>query len=104
MTNTNCAFAKYRCIENKKKDKKKSKNKNKTTELEPLGVLGDLGSHVVRLVLWAFDYEPPRYVKAVCTRRNHAGAFQDVSAWLFFTNDRMAAVDVSYHSPLRQHV
>eukprot|EP01084_Bolivina_argentea_P000510 955_1 len=30
-------------------------------DLEPLGVLGDLGIHNIRLSLWAFDYETPRF-------------------------------------------
>ena len=73
-------------------------------DLEPLGVLGDLGIHNIRLSLWAFDYEPPRFVKAVCHKRNQKGAIQDISVWLFFSDDRTAQFDCSYHCPLRQHV
>ncbi|ETO19957.1 hypothetical protein RFI_17264, partial [Reticulomyxa filosa] len=72
-------------------------------ELEPLGVLGDLGSHSIRLSLWAFDYEQPLYVKAVCHKRSKDGAIQDVSCWIFFSGDRIASFDCSYHSPLRQN-
>ena len=73
-------------------------------DLEPLGVLGDLGIHNIRLSLWAFDYETPRFVKAVCHKYSKkTGAMQDCSVWLFFTNDRVASFDCSYHCPLRQH-
>ncbi len=73
-------------------------------ELEPLGVLGDLGIHNIRLSLWAFDYEQPILIKAICHKRNEAGAMQDISCWLFFSGDRVASFDCSYHCPLRQHV
>eukprot|EP01083_Nonionella_stella_P210723 762586_1 len=73
-------------------------------ELEPLGVLGDLGIHNVRLSLWAFDYETPRFVKAICHKYSKkTGSIQDVSVWLFFSSDRVASFDCSYHCPLRQH-
>jgi len=73
-------------------------------ELEPLGVLGDLGIHNIRLSLWAFDYETPRFVKALCHKYSKkTGAIQDCSVWLFFTSDRVASFDCSYHCPLRQH-
>ena len=73
-------------------------------DLEPLGVLGDLGIHNIRLSLWAFDYDPPRFVKALCHKYSKkTGAIQDCSVWLFFTGDRVASFDCSYHNPLRQH-
>ncbi len=73
-------------------------------DLEPLGVLGDLGIHNIRLSLWAFDYETPRFVKALCHKYSKkTGAIQDCSVWLFFTSDRVASFDCSYHCPLRQH-
>jgi len=72
-------------------------------DLEPLGVLGDLGIHNIRLSLWAFDYESPRYVKCICHKRNDVGAYQDISCWLFFSNDRIASFSCSYYCPLRQH-
>jgi len=71
-------------------------------EMEPLGVLGDLGSHNVRLSLWAFDYEQPFYVKAICHKRSKEGAIQDISCWIFFRDDRVASFDCSYHNPFRQ--
>ena len=71
--------------------------------MEPLGVLGDLGVHNIRLSLWAFDYEQPIYVKAICHKRNKLGAMQDISVWLFFSEDRVASFDCSYFCPLRQH-
>jgi len=72
-------------------------------DTEPLGVLGDLGTHNIRLSLWAFDYEQPIYVKAICHKRSKEGAIQDVSCWIFFTQDRVASFDCSYHNPLRQN-
>jgi len=72
-------------------------------DAEPLGVLGDLGTHSIRLSLWAFDYEQPVYVKAVCHKRSKEGAIQDVSCWIFFSQDRVASFDCSYHNPLRQN-
>jgi len=73
-------------------------------DLEPLGVLGDLGIHNIRLALWAFDYETPRFVKALCHKYSkQTSAIQDCSVWLFFTGDRVASFDCSYHCPLRQH-
>ena len=80
------------------------KNIRNEPKLEPLGVLGDLGVHNIRLSLWAFDYEPPLYVKAVCHKRSLSkGALQDISCWLFFSNDRVDSFDASYHCPLRQN-
>jgi len=72
--------------------------------LEPLGCLGDLGICCIRITLWAFDYETPRYVKALCHRRDpKTAAIQDISVWLFFSKDRVASFDCSYFLPLRQH-
>jgi len=79
------------------------KNIRNQPDLEPLGVLGDLGIHNIRLSLWAFQYEPPRFVKALCHKYGKKGAIQDCSVWLFFTGDRVASFDCSYHCPLRQH-
>lgn len=33
-------------------------------DLDGLGCLGDLGWYCTRAFLWAFDYEPPKYVQA----------------------------------------
>jgi len=78
-------------------------NIRNNSELEPLGVLGDLGVYNIRLSLWAFNYDPPRFVKAVCHRRNVKGCLQDCSVWLFFSEDRTASFDCSFVNPLRQH-
>jgi len=80
-----------------------SNNIRNNFELEPLGVLGDLGIHNIRLALWAFNFTPPRFVKALCHKRNTQGCFQDCSVWLFFSEDRTASFDCSYFNPFRQH-
>eukprot|EP01083_Nonionella_stella_P183065 660562_1 len=73
-------------------------------DLEPLGALGDLGIHNIRLSLWAFDYETPRFVKAICHKYSKkTGSIQDCSVWLFFSSDRVASFDCSYHTAFRQH-
>ncbi|ETO36110.1 hypothetical protein RFI_00953 [Reticulomyxa filosa] len=84
-------------------DNLEESNIRNNPDTEPLGVLGDLGSHNIRLSLWAFDYEQPLYVKAICHKRSKEGAIQDVSCWIFFDQDRVASFDCSYHNPLRQN-
>jgi predicted dehydrogenase len=53
-------------------------------ELEPFGVLGDLGVYNIRLSLWAFGYAWPTHVRCAFNQVAADGLPVDVEATLFF--------------------
>ena len=63
------------------------------------GCLGDLGYYSVRAILWAFGAMPEAVYATV---RYHDGVDMNVSALLWFANDRMAAFDCGFDTYFRQ--
>lgn len=63
------------------------------------GCLGDLGYYSVRAILWAFGTMPEAVYATV---RYHKGVDMNVSALLWFGDDRMAALDCGFDTYMRQ--
>jgi predicted dehydrogenase len=55
-----------------------------SSELEPLGALGDLGWYTIRFALWAMNYEMPERVSGRMLQANAAGVPLQFSGELFF--------------------
>jgi predicted dehydrogenase len=63
------------------------------------GCLGDLGYYSVRAILWAFGAMPEAVYSSV---RYYNGVDMNVSALLWFGDDRMAALDCGFDTYMRQ--
>ena len=70
--------------------------------LEPLGSLGDLGIYNTRLALFAFGWQLPVSVSAVCHTRRH-GVPIDISSTLNFGGGRSSTFTNSFETSFRQH-
>merc|ERR1719498_324015 len=55
---------------------------------DPLGCVGDLGWYCVRLGLFAFQYETPKYVKAIVHRSTFDGVPLDVNVEVYFEDQQ----------------
>lgn len=63
------------------------------------GSLGDLGYYPIRAILWAFEELP---LAVFAAAREESGVDLNVSALLWFDDDRMAAFDCSFDTYSRQ--
>jgi predicted dehydrogenase len=77
------------------------KNIRASSQLEPLGCLGDLGWYCVRLALWAMNYEMPsevtgRLISPAPGRFERAGAPMEFSAELLFQSGATASFYCSF--------
>lgn len=78
-----------------------------SSELEPLGCLGDLGWYNIRFTLWALHYQHPTQVTArLLAERGRpdspAGVPVEFSAELFFPNDVSASFYCSFQTENQQ--
>lgn len=72
-------------------------NKNQ----EPQGCLGDQGWYPVGAILFAYDYELPKIVRAIHWKKNKVDTIIQLSGFLEFANDRIAYFDVGVTAPHR---
>ena len=73
-------------------------------DLEPLGVLGNLGWYCIHMSLWVFNWEIPKKVYCFCNEQSEEGVPLDVVIRLEFSKRRIALIDTSFCCTLRQFI